>query len=551
MKKNGIRILVGVMLVALLGLLGIQWYWVNNAVALKEEQFERKVNHALHNVAEHLQDQESFHFLDHDLKSRVNIYPGTWDFVGERDSTYHRRNIKVRKEIEHLHDSMTNGKVEVVVMAHTGKDSIRKEHIISEDLKAEWKQGRSFTATGTQAFVFANSDEEVLVLDSDSDTAKGHFQYTMTVGDGEKYIKTVLHRMLRSDHPIEERINDKLLDSLIRTEIAAQHIEEPYHYEIIDGTPKVHVAADNAWTSIAKPEGFSVHLFPHDLVPSHHYLRLDFPERQSATVQAMGLLLPTSGVLVLVVVLCFGLTLLALQRQKKVSELKTDFINNMTHELKTPISTISLAVQALSDPDMQQAANINQYADVIRQENSRLQAHVERVLQAAAFERGALNLQCETVDAQSIVAREVERIRPLVESRGGRIEVENAAESGLMEADPVHFAGIIFNLLDNANKYSPEAPEIRVRRTVSAKAVHIVVSDKGIGMKREALKRVFDKFYRVPTGNVHDVKGFGLGLSYVKTMVEAHGGTIQVRSEAGQGSRFELTFPRLSPAAVS
>jgi two-component system phosphate regulon sensor histidine kinase PhoR len=242
---------------------------------------------------------------------------------------------------------------------------------------------------------------------------------------------------------------------------------------------------------------------------------------------------------------CFYVAVSTIVKQKQLADVKNDFINNMTHEFKTPISTISLATQMLQDKDV--AANttmFSRYLNIIKDENKRLGSQVEKVLQTAQMERGDLQLKIGEVNVHEVIEQVLENISPQIEQKEGLIDLDLQALDPVVLADEVHLTNIIFNLLDNANKYSPERPWITISTKNVDNGLSFTISDKGIGMSKDSLKNIFDKFYRVPTGNVHDVKGFGLGLSYVKTIVEKHHAKINVQSTLGEGSSFEVILPK-------
>ena len=224
--------------------------------------------------------------------------------------------------------------------------------------------------------------------------------------------------------------------------------------------------------------------------------------------------------------------------------MKNDFINNMTHEFKTPIATISLASDSITNPSViSNPDKVKRFADIIRQENKRMHGQVEKVLQMALVERGSIKLNFSDVNIHQVIEQAVSNMSLQVERKEGSVTAQLDAEKYYVEGDLNHISNVINNLLDNANKYSPEKPEITVSTRNISNGIEITVSDKGIGMSKEAKKRIFEKFYRVHTGNLHDVKGFGLGLAYVKAMVTAHKGSIDVKSELGKGSSFILLFP--------
>jgi two-component system phosphate regulon sensor histidine kinase PhoR len=230
-------------------------------------------------------------------------------------------------------------------------------------------------------------------------------------------------------------------------------------------------------------------------------------------------------------------------RQKKLADIKNDFINNMTHEFKTPISTISLAVEVMKDNEVKKdSSKMSRYLNIIQDENRRLGTQVEKVLQMALLDKGEVKLRLGEVDVHETIEQVLTNLSVQIEQKNGIVNLELEAENPAIEADEVHLTNIIYNLLDNANKYSPENPVITIRTENAGNALKISILDKGIGMTKEQITRIFERFYRVPTGNLHDVKGFGLGLSYVKKMVESHNGQIFVESKLGEGSKFEIIF---------
>jgi two-component system phosphate regulon sensor histidine kinase PhoR len=313
------------------------------------------------------------------------------------------------------------------------------------------------------------------------------------------------------------------------------------HYVVEDSTPR-EVLADFQGKNLYNPD-YKVTLFPLER-PTPGELRIFFPNRtniiwSSLWQNFLAVLLFTG-----VILFSFFYTLNVVFRQKKVSEMKTDFINNMTHEFKTPIATISLATDSITSPKISQdPEKVVRFANIIQQENKRMNSQVEKVLQMALIDKEEFNLKLTEVNLHDLIHRAVENIGLQVEKRGGSATTELNATRPVVEGDMTHISNIINNLLDNANKYSPENPEISVHTRNVSNGVQVIVKDKGVGMSAEDRKHIFDKFYRVHTGNLHDVKGFGLGLSYVKALITAHNGQVDVKSELGKGSSFILFFP--------
>ncbi len=265
---------------------------------------------------------------------------------------------------------------------------------------------------------------------------------------------------------------------------------------------------------------------------------------QDEVYQSLTWMLIGAVIFTLIILAAFSLTVRTLLVQKKLSEIKSDFINNMTHEFKTPLATISLAVDALRNEKVQQDKEKMQYfSSIIKEENKRMNKHVETILQAALMDKQELKLNFRTLHAHEIISKVVDNFRLQLEDKQGKIELTLNAKEDKVNADEVHFTNLVSNLIDNAIKYSKENLHIRVYTHCTNKHFIIRVEDNGIGMSKESVKRIFEKFYRAHTGNIHNVKGFGLGMSYVKTVVDAHRGKIRVDSTLGKGSVFTAEFP--------
>ncbi|MFB6257315.1 MAG: sensor histidine kinase [Flavobacteriales bacterium] len=358
-----------------------------------------------------------------------------------------------------------------------------------------------------------------------------------------------LRQLLQADpfSVFEAKEEPQLLDSLIRIKLKDRGIHAEHRYGIFDrfGQP-LHIS-DNASAETLKADAtkdvFMARLFPGDPFSSPQYLRIYFPDQRLYLIRTMWIMLLGSAVLILVLILTFSYTIYTIFKQKKLSRIKNDLIGNMTHEFKTPISTISLACEALQDPDIGQSNKRKDYVRMIRDENKRLGVLVENVLRSAVLDRGELKMKWEEVDLHRVIEDAVHNIRIQVEKQGGTLEEDLRANKTLLEGDRVHLVNVIYNLLDNALKYSSGHPQIAIRTRDTAEGVNLEVADSGIGIRKEEQRKIFDRLYRVPTGNVHNVKGTGLGLSYVKVIVDKHGGKIHVNSESGKGTVFRIVLP--------
>jgi two-component system, OmpR family, phosphate regulon sensor histidine kinase PhoR len=275
-------------------------------------------------------------------------------------------------------------------------------------------------------------------------------------------------------------------------------------------------------------------------------LKLIFPEKKQYIIAEMGTLFITSVILILVVLVLFWRTILSLMKEKKISEHTTDFLNNMTHEFKTPLTNIALAGKMiLKDSAVKEGEKIKHYSGIILEENEKLRLQVEQVLSMTALEKGEIPLLKTELDFHGLITEAVKNISIQIENKQGNIKLGLDAERFVVAGDRTHLTNALCNLVDNAIKYSRGKPEISVQTYNSGQNLIIVVSDEGIGIEKEYQKKVFDKFFRVPTGDVHDVKGFGLGLAYTKKIVELHGGTIELQSEHGEGTTFTITIPNV------
>lgn len=344
---------------------------------------------------------------------------------------------------------------------------------------------------------------------------------------------------------IENRISKTLIDSLLKIEFKNAGLNTKYDYGVFNPIRnKLTLQKSGKYPNELMRSSFRYLLFPGEIFSTQNYLMLYFPNERQYLISRIWLLLVVSIILIATIIFSFTYVITTVFRQKKISEIKNDFINNMTHEFKTPISTISLACQALNDKDVVKNTGVYEtYLNIINEENSRLSGMAERILQSARLQKGEVVLKPEEINLHDVVTDAVQKVSLQVEKKGGKIEIQNRAEQPIVTADKVHITNIIFNLLDNANKYTPWAPIIIINTKNIADGLLISIIDNGIGISKSNQKKIFDKLYRVPTGNVHNVKGFGLGLSYVKTVVEKHNGKITIDSELKKGSTFSIYLP--------
>jgi two-component system, OmpR family, phosphate regulon sensor histidine kinase PhoR len=355
---------------------------------------------------------------------------------------------------------------------------------------------------------------------------------------------------IREDYYDERRqkVDTLLLDSLLRSELKRHKVKGKYMYYVTSLYPgSTHFADLRSADRVADSLGtsyFKVNLAPASSFIEPEYLFVFFPNHDRVVLREMWVFLMISCVVIFTLIFSFYYIMLNNLKQKKLSVIKNDFISNMTHEFKTPISTISLASEMLSDSSIARTPEKQtRYIQMIRDENKRLSVLVESILQTSILDKGEFKLKLTEVDIHDIINSAINNTQLLISQRRGSVNTFLKAQKHRLQADRVHLTNIIFNLIDNAIKYSRDEPEISISTFNTAEGIMIQVKDNGIGISKENQRKIFDKFYRVPTGNVHNVKGFGLGLSYVLAVVVKHNGTISVNSEPGKGSTFNVHLP--------
>jgi two-component system phosphate regulon sensor histidine kinase PhoR len=344
---------------------------------------------------------------------------------------------------------------------------------------------------------------------------------------------------------IENRLTYDLIDSLLQDELHKKSISAGYQFGVFStGMERMIMQTEGSDPAVLLEEGYAFILSPGDSLGEPDYLMLYFPNERGFLIGQMAGLLVISIVLIIIIIFSFTYTILTIYRQKRISQMKNDFINNMTHEFKTPISTISLACQALKDKDISKTVDVyDAYIGVIGEENVRLGAMAEKILQSAVLEKKQIELKKEWFDIHDVIRDVVNKIGIQVQIKDGNIITEFGADPSEIHADKVHITNVINNLLDNANKYSPQKPQIRVSTENVKTGLVISIQDNGIGISKKNQKKIFDKLYRVPMGDLHDFKGFGLGLSYVKVIVEYHKGSVRLESELKKGTKFDVFLP--------
>jgi len=369
-------------------------------------------------------------------------------------------------------------------------------------------------------------------------------------GNTTTVIENLAEEYQTFSEPLKGRLNAVWIDTLLRFELHNQGIFLPYSFEILTANNDSLIFSKAMDMAGVRPvfipaNTYQTSIFSKDVIRDPGKIKISFPQKNSLIINRMTATMATTGSLLLILVFCMGYTIFSIIKQKKISEMKTDFINNMTHEFKTPVSTIMIASEALRDNEIvADKARVSRLANIIYEENARLGSHIERVLNVARIEKNDFKLDKKPLDVNEMISIVIDSMALKLQKHNVQLTLNLNAVNAIVLADELHFSNLIYNLIDNAIKYSASTPEITISTTDNKTGQIVInVADNGIGMSRDQQTKIFEQFYRIPTGNLHDVKGFGLGLSYVNTIVKRLNGVISVRSEKDKGSDFELKFP--------
>lgn len=484
------------------GLLYVQVMYMKNILRMRDDQFAEGVKRSLYAVTGNLEQDETQYFLEEDVAQiETSVLPRYSSSSGEQGGIQYSFTTPEGKKGALTLQGDLNALDPTITL--TPRQRQRPTH---EILQEQYLKQRTLM------------NEVILRMISQSST-----------------------------RPIAERADSGKVATYLRMELANNGLDLPFEFAVVNRQgAAVYHSAGYMPEQVGDDNMFVQTLFPNDTRNLMYYLKVYFPTKRDYIMSSLNYIIP-AFIMTFVLLVVFVITIYLIFRQKKLTDMKNDFINNMTHEFKTPISTISLAAQMLNDSSVRKSSNMLEHiSNVINDETKRLRFQVEKVLQMSMFERQKATLKLQDVDANTIVENIIHTFKIKVEKYGGHIEAVLKAEQSIIHVDEMHFTNVIFNLLDNAVKYRREDESLKLSvttRDVSGGRLEVTVADNGIGIRREDLKKIFEKFYRVPTGNLHDVKGFGLGLAYVNKMVRELGGQITVESELGQGTRFIITLP--------
>ncbi len=510
MKRLTIVLLAVFFFLAISGLILIQLSWIRNAIKITDQQFRLNANKALEDVILDLEQQELIERIIEEIDT-VATDPVTAIVPANSPLAKRLRIYQPYSELLEIYG--LDNPYDTITITSSGQ----KIYITSEDVTA---------------FPAANAGE----TSAESLSA----ELTGRVSNKIVILETIMDKILHETPDIKERIDPENLKSMLREELNNAGIYLDFEFEIRSGQSGI-IWKTPGFTDSPGTNKFIRQLFPNDPVPGQHQLVMYCLQERHFKFEKIGRLGFLSLLFTLLLLVLATGTFIVIFRQKKISEIRNDFINNMTHELKTPISTISLASQMMADKSISvKNKNIENLSKVISDESMRLKFHVEKVLQMAIFENTKLKLSLVSMNIHNILDNAVDNYALQINSRNGVVIKNYKADSFFARVDEVHFLNAVSNLIDNAIKYSGDNLEIIISTRNTKKGIIIVIEDKGIGINKEDQKRIYDKFYRVHSGNLHNVKGFGLGLSYVKKIIEEHNGTIKVESQVNKGTKFIL-----------
>lgn len=524
MSRRVILILIVLMALVMTSLILVQTNSIFMALGIKEEQFDAAVKTALNQVVYRLEMDDSKLLVEYEKKlippRNNDVYPGN-NFQHSNPGIINQQSIQL--SLQYSQPSTGNGLSEELIIGYGEPQSNEQK-----------ERGRPGD--------FPNAFD--IIHDYDGYVSQ---QYENRLNQRARMLALMQYSVILSNLPIEDRINSKTLGRLIKAELKNAGVTLDFRYVVktFHGREEKKVIGEKNYNP-RQQKPYPALLFPNDLgeLKKPNYLYLYFPKREGYLLKQTGILVIPTIVLTAMLIGIFVFTILIILRQKKLSIIKNDFINNMTHELKTPISTISLASQMLRDNTVSNTPKtIEHISGIIYQESKRLTTQVEKVLQMAVFNEGKLKLKFKEVNLNTLINSVVLNFELRVKSKNGEVTSDLKADPAIIKGDDVHITNVLFNLLDNAVKYSKDNPKIVISTELIDEFLVLSVKDHGIGIQKEYVGQIFERFYRVPTGNVHDVKGFGLGLSYVKKIIDAHFGKIKVESELNKGTKFMIYFP--------
>ena len=524
MNRRLFVLLVVLMSLSLVGIIAVQLYWIKSSVDDKEDQFSNTVSEVLSRVSDKIEEREMMDYSERFLNLR--------DSIGELKSTHLSNIFFIDRDLN------SN---EILFYSHgiLEEDYNIASTFFDNSNPSDTATIKNYTSRRTKT-VF----KEEYGLDGKAYKLSPVEKWEKVGGISamEKAMFDDVYRVYANRVPIHERVSREEIELLLDQELRNRNLEIDYEYGVYSrGLP---TKVKSRKFRFDRENFYRAPLFRDSEGNTDFALLISFPRKKKFLLRSVMGMAVLSLLFTLIIMIAYASAIYQLIRQKQISEIKSDFINNMTHEFKTPIATINLAVEAIRNPKiMGDQEKVGRYLGMIRDENKRMHAQVENVLRISKLEKNQLDISKERVDAHDIIKKAIAHVELIVQDRGGYIQTHLDAERSEVLANETHFGNVIVNILDNAVKYSPDSPKIEVHTEVAKNFLIIRIQDQGAGMSKVVLKRIFEKFYREHTGDIHNVKGHGLGLAYVKKIVEDHQGEVYAESEKGKGSTFFVKLP--------
>ncbi len=512
MNKRNFTIIIALLILSLVSILFVQFNWISDLNRLNEDRFKQDVQHVLYMINERLEEKEIINLtkdnLEATLKIRRSNDRGGIELI---ESTFNKETIDSSKFI-------------------SSKNSFQFD-IESGDLD--------------DTDINSNINASIQIEDMEDLTLDTAIQSQINkILDRSEMIQIILNKLLTNDRTITSDFDINFLNKMIMVNLSQMNLDLDYDFLIYNNEENKIELSSAENPEILKSE-FKINLFQNDLMDSNLDLYLYFPNQRQYIQESNFFNIIISGVFLVVIGLCFYYVILKVFDLKKLSETKNEFIDNMTHELKTPISTISLACEALLDKEITNKDSKENYVKIINDENRRLGGQVEKVLSIAKTEKKNYEIDFDKLDIHKIINDSIKINQFKIEKREGKILQNLKAKNSVISGNYDHLLNVFNNLIENANKYSLDIPHIEISTENKNDKLFVIVSDRGIGIRKSNLDKIFDKFYREPQGNIHNVKGFGLGLSYVRNIVVKHNATIKVESQLNKGTKFEISFKNI------
>lgn len=519
MNKKVFVLIIFLMSISLIGIVAVQVFWINRSFEMAENQFKRDVSAALIQVSENISDREL-----NDFYQKISPF------------AQNRKNITESELKNYFYQQIDTTKKETFEYAQT-------------ILEEKYKFPTQFFENDSIEFKKIFSKEEAKIVKNvgvDGELAKlspiENFVRHQQLTSVEKMLIKNQSQVILSRLPITQRISNQEIILNLNRALEERGITTDYKYGVYNNGFATKLKS--GYFRIQDNASYMVNLFANNEGNSDYQLYVSFPNKKQYLLSSVSQVLVLSALFIFIIIIAFISSLYQMLKQKQISEIKTDFINNMTHEFKTPIATINLALDAIKNPKIiDNKVKVLNYVKMIRDENKRMHAQVENVLRISKLEKNQLDVSKENCDLHDLIDEAITHVELLVKSRDGKITTNLDASMTEILANEFHMTNVIVNILDNAIKYSNEAPIINVSTENTTKNIIVKVKDNGVGMSKNVQKNIFKKFYREETGNIHNVKGHGLGLAYVKKIIDIHEGTVFVESEKGKGSTFIIKLP--------